>query len=306
MLAKHINKNNIFKNVINKYNINYKYNNFISIKNLKFTTIDRKCINTSNPVIPSTSTNSLTHEGLPRFGNLTSSTGILRSLDYIGTLVFSCSGSLTALLCGSDLWGALIIGTFTAVGGGTLRDVLILNKKPFWFEEWEYLILGILAAGITFLYWNKLDHKNSLGFKNEVGGEGSIMDYLDALSLGAFAVIGTMNGIRANAPILVCCICGMMTCTFGGLTRDTLLNRPVRILHPYSDMYAPIAFAGSATYLALRSLMPQTQGLRIFLTIATVVGLRIGAMKEGWRLPWWNEQQEIVWGNSDPRLNKRL
>ena len=73
-------------------------------------------------------------EGLPRFSDPTTPTGILRGLDYFGTIVFAASGGLTAATCGCDLLGTLAVGTITAVGGGTIRDTIVLNKQPFWFE----------------------------------------------------------------------------------------------------------------------------------------------------------------------------
>ena len=73
-------------------------------------------------------------EGLPRFPDITTPTGILRGLDYFGTIVFAASGGLTAATCGCDLLGTLAVGTITAVGGGTIRDTIVLNKQPFWFE----------------------------------------------------------------------------------------------------------------------------------------------------------------------------
>ncbi len=111
-----------------------------------------------------------------------------------------------------------------------------------------------------------------------------------------------MNGIRANSPALISAICGMMTSTFGGLTRDTLLNRPVRILHPYSDTYAPIAFASASTYLGLRAVAPQMQGLRIAAAVAAAVYLRHEAWTKGWRLPFWSPNtQTLSHSSTDPR-----
>lgn len=246
-------------------------------------------------------------EGLPRWPGLSSATGVLRSLDWFGTVVFAASGSLTAASSGCDLLGCSIIGTITAVGGGTIRDILVLNKQPFWVEEWEYLIISTLAAAGVFYYWGKLKPgeevipQTGLTLKNADGGEGSAMDWGDAIGVGAFAVIGAMNGLRSSSPFLVSAICGMMTSTFGGLTRDTLLNRPVRILHPYADTYAPIAFVSAATYLGMRAVLPQLQGLRIFSSVGLAVVLRHQAWTNGWRLPRWSEGQVVVVDSSDHR-----
>ncbi|KAI8612365.1 UPF0126 domain-containing protein [Chytriomyces sp. MP71] len=242
-------------------------------------------------------------EGLPRWPSVTSATGLLRSLDWFGTGVFAVSGSLTAATCGCDVFGCALVGTVTAVGGGTLRDALVLNKHPFWVEEWEYLILSVGAALAAFYLWGSLPVGDSQTIKTQDGGEGTVLQWGDAIGVGAFAVIGAMNGIRANAPFLVSALCGMMTATFGGATRDTLLNRPVRILHPYADVYAPIALAGAAGYLGLRALTPALQALRIGVCVIGVVGLRWMAWTQGWRLSYWDlPGQSIVSTREDPRV----
>ena len=194
------------------------------------------------PVAPVTTTtwNGLTspREGLPRFPSA-SATGLVRLLDYAGTVAFSASGALTALGCGCDLFGACAIGIITSCGGGTWRDVIVYRCQPFWFEEWEYLVLALLGAGGIFLAWEHLEPApvaptsfwQGFTLKSASGGEGVAMEWADHVAFGAFAVIGSMGAIRNQAPLLVVPICATMTCTFGGLTRDTLLNRPVRILY---------------------------------------------------------------------------
>ena len=133
-----------------------------------------------------------------------------------------------------------------------------------------------------------------------------------------------MNGLRANSPVLITCLCGMMTCTFGGLTRDTLLNRPVRILHPYSDAYASIAFSGAVGYLTLRAIAPAQQALRIGGTVLGVVVARKVTWENGYRLPYWASdnsatsatkgtsagppttgKQTVTYGTSDPRTTAK-
>ena len=132
------------------------------------------------------------------------------------------------------------------------------------------------------------------------------MDWGDAIGVGAFAVIGTMNGIRGNSPFLISAVCGMMTATFGGLTRDTLLSRPVRIMHPYADTYAPIAFTSAVSYLTLRSALPHHQGLRIATAVSVAVLLRYQSWTNGWRLPYWkHNSQDVEISSFDPRIKDR-
>ncbi|CAK4086111.1 unnamed protein product [Aphanomyces euteiches] len=251
-------------------------------------------------------------EGLPRWPNLTSPTGCLRSLDWFGTAVFAVSGSLTAVTSGCDLFGSVLVGTITATGGGTLRDALVLNKSPFWVEEWEYLVLSAAAAAGTFYLWGQLSpgkeiiEGSGMTLKSADGGEGTLLDWGDAIGIGAFAVIGAMNGIRAQCPLLVSSICGMMTATFGGMTRDTLLNRPVRILHPYADTYAPVAFTTATAYLAMRGIAPRLQGIRIASCVALGVAMRQQASTHGWRFPHWDLKgsQSVVYSSVDPRIQE--
>ena len=77
---------------------------------------------------------------LPRYPSLSSAPGVLRASDLFCTAIFAASGAITAAGCGMDLLGAIIVGTITALGGGTVRDALILHRQPVWVEEHEYSI----------------------------------------------------------------------------------------------------------------------------------------------------------------------
>lgn len=132
---------------------------------------------------------------MTRFPSALSTHGHLRGLDYLGTLSFASSGAAAAALAGMDAFGAVAIGTVTAVGGGTIRDAIILRKTPFWTCETEYLYGCILAAGGTFWMWPRGED----GQPRDYGP----MQWGDALGVGAFAVIGVQNGIRAGVPPIV-------------------------------------------------------------------------------------------------------
>ena len=112
----------------------------------------------------------------------------------------------------------------------------------------------------------------------------SWVEYLDALGVGAFCVIGAQNGIRAGVPCAAAVACGMFTATFGGVVRDVLLDRPVRILHSYTDIYATTALGGATTYMLVRA-MGLPVSLRIIAGFSVAVLLRVAANKHDWRLP---------------------
>jgi len=87
---------------------------------------------------------------LSRYPNLRSAGGLLRGADYAGTVTFALTGTITAAQSGLDVFGSTLVGILTSVGGGTIRDAILLHKQPFWTEETEYIWMGIVTGLITF------------------------------------------------------------------------------------------------------------------------------------------------------------
>jgi len=239
---------------------------------------------------------SLAVDGMPRFPEA-SVPGMLRLGDYVGTAIFAVTGSLAAAARGMDVLGATIVGTITAVGGGTVRDVLLgRGRRAFWMEEGEYLWICVASAGGAFLAWPYLE--TAFGIRES----DRWIDQLDALGVGAFCVIGAQNGIRAGVPCAAAVACGMFTATFGGVIRDVLVNRPVRILHSYTDIYATAALAGASTYVLIRALgLPVSA--RIISGFSVAVGIRALARTYDWRLPTYAGWPES--SPSEPTLSTR-
>ena len=172
-------------------------------------------------------------DGLSRYPNFNSPGGVLRGLDYAGTVTFALTGSVTAAQSGLDIFGCCVVGMVTAVGGGTIRDAVFLAKRPFWTFETEYIWMTVATAFVTFFMWpSVLEYKEEERRrliqqdqdekdKKEVSHYDTIdavLDTLDSIGLAAFAIIGAQNGIRAGTSMVVSAICGMTTSTFGGLT----------------------------------------------------------------------------------------
>ena len=145
-------------------------------------------------------------DGLTRYPTLTSSHGILRTLDWIGTVAFATSGTITAGYAGLDLLGCTIVGTITSIGGGTVRDLLLGQTPVFWMLEYEYIMLCLLASVCTFYTWKDLED-NGNGIITENGMHltlacvhfiifllsniiGRFMFWTDTIGVGAFCVIG--------------------------------------------------------------------------------------------------------------------
>ena len=223
-------------------------------------------------------------DGMPRFPEA-SVPGALRALDYFGTSSFAMTGSLLAAASGMDVFGCTAVGTITAVGGGTVRDILLgQGRRAFWMEEQEYLWIAAATAMATFFGWEPA--KKHFGFTDD--------DYWieasDAIGVGAFCVIGAQNGIRAGVPVIAQMLCGVMTATFGGIVRDILVQRPARIFHSYADMYATTAAFGALSYIVARKIgLPPS--LRILVGFGAGMGLRIAADTYDIRLPVYDSER---------------
>ena len=244
--------------------------------------------------------------GIARFPSLNNAAGLLRASDYAGTCIFAATGAITGASCGLDLFGTVAIGSITALGGGTTRDAIILHRPPFWTEEVEYVWMALAAAAATFFLWPQVPAGNAV--KDASGEAGPAMWWADAVSLGAFSVIGAMGGVQAGMGVTVAMLCGLSTATFGGVCRDLLCGLPksnphstdkdgaacVRIFHSQKELYAVTALGGAGTFLAARRV---TAGaLPVVSGIAAATALRYVATTRGLGLPSWTQPEWRVDG----------
>ena len=210
---------------------------------------------------------------MPRYPSA-SAGGFLRASDYIGTVSFAFSGSCMAAIAGMDVFGCNLVGAITALGGGTIRDVLLGATPVFWMLEIEYLYMSIAAATLGF----------AMGHPTPATPAARALDWSDTLGVAVFAIVGARHGLRRSLPILVCTLCGLMTATFGGMTRDVLCKAPPRILHAHAELYASVALATALSYSLLTRLAVHPAGS---FAAAMVLGLslRVWALMHDVRLP---------------------
>jgi uncharacterized membrane protein YeiH len=195
---------------------------------------------------------------------------ILYILDLIGTAAFAASGAWAAVRSRMDLFGVLVLGLVTAVGGGTLRDLLVGALPPFSLRDETYLYVAIIAALMVFLTRQRFQAM-----------ERPLL-VLDAVGLGTFVVIGTTKALDFHLGFLGAALMGVMTCTAGGVIRDVLANQVPLILR--KEVYASACLAGSLLLVAL-----ETSGVSrpaaALLSAITVVVLRLLAIQYKWSLP---------------------
>src|SRR5512145_3160951 len=195
---------------------------------------------------------------------------VLYALDLIGTAAFAASGAWVAVRHRMDLFGVLVLGLVTAVGGGTLRDLLVGALPPFSLRDETYLYVSIVAALAVFVTRNRFQAM-----------ERPLL-VLDAVGLGTFVVIGTTKALDFNLGFLGAALMGVMTCTAGGVIRDVLANQVPLILR--KEVYASACLAGSLLLVALES-FGTPRPTAALLGAVTVVALRLLAIHYNWSLP---------------------
>lgn len=198
---------------------------------------------------------------------------ILFIIEVLGTLAFGISGIRLAAKKHFDWFGAYTIGVVTAIGGGTIRD-LLLGIPVFWMQTWLYLAV----TGISFFI--------VLVFKRVLTSDSRLLFMFDAVGLALFAITGIQKTIIADYPFWVAVIMGMITGAFGGVMRDVFLNETPLFFR--KDIYATACLAGGMVYWICAELgLPL--GIQQISCAATILFLRFGALRWHWHLPEMHE-----------------
>ncbi|KKR19776.1 MAG: hypothetical protein UT48_C0032G0009 [Parcubacteria group bacterium GW2011_GWE2_39_37] len=154
-------------------------------------------------------------------------------LDLIGTFAFASYGSYFAIKKDFDLFGIFVCAFLTAVGGGTIRE-LILNHVPFYFFDEKYIATIIIGIIFTILFFKKFQKINSF------------MLVLDAIGLVVFALIGANHAVNAGLGLFAVVFFAVITSVGGGLIRDMVMNEVPEIMH--RDLYASVAIVLGAAF----------------------------------------------------------
>lgn len=162
---------------------------------------------------------------------------IIDHINIMGSFVFAISGALTAMKKKLDPFGVLIVAFITAVGGGTIRDMLLAERNVFWLFDITVIYAILVGTVIAMLFKSKLHFFNKPIF------------FYDAVGLGLFTITGVQIGIDAQLAPSICILLGTVTGVFGGILRDVIVNEIPVIFK--KEIYATISIAGGALYLLL-------------------------------------------------------
>lgn len=192
---------------------------------------------------------------------------LIQTLDLLGTFVFAVSGTLAAAEKRFDVFGAAVLAFVTAVGGGTIRDVLIGNTPVGWMRDLNYLYLILLAVPVSYFFRTYIQRLRKTMF------------LFDTIGIGLFTILGLKTTLAIGLSPLIAVMMGTVSAVFGGVVRD-VLSREVPLIFR-KEIYATACIIGGVCYLILNRFGVQ-EDLSTFFTVVLVITIRVIAVK--WRL----------------------
>ena len=196
--------------------------------------------------------------------------GSITIIEIIGTAAFSIAGTFAAMKKKLDIFGVFIIAFITALGGGTLRDVLIGEVPVLWMLNLNFGLI-VLVSTIFGLFFKK--NKNNFQ---------KLLLLSDSIGVGFFTVVGIQTGISLGFHPIICVTLGTMTACFGGVIRDITLSSIPLIFE--KEIYATTCIFGGLLFFLLR-LMDAPNIVAEIACLVSIVFFRLLAVKNQWQLP---------------------
>ncbi len=190
-------------------------------------------------------------------------------VDLLGTMVFAISGVVTAIDKKFDLVGALVIGFVTAIGGGTIRDILIGRLPVGWITDMKYFYAILIGYILAYCFTSRI-----IKLKKS-------MFLFDTIGIGLFTIIGINIGLTYNLDYPICLIMGVVSACFGGVIRDVLANEIPLIFR--GQIYATACLIGGIFYMLL-SKISVFENINILASICLVILIRYLSIRYNWTL----------------------
>lgn len=195
---------------------------------------------------------------------------ILLLFDLVGVFVFALSGASAGVTKRLDLFGVVVVGVVSAIGGGAIRDLLVGDTPPFVLRDWRYLAVPTAASVVVFYLHPQLSRLRRVVLLS------------DAAGLGLFVVTGTTKALAAGVPAGGACAVGLLTGIGGGVLRDVLTGEIPVVLR--REIYAVAALAGAVTVVVANAL-DIDGAVAAAVGAALVCGLRLLALVRRWSAP---------------------
>lgn len=197
---------------------------------------------------------------------------LLDVLNYAGIVVFAASGATVGVRKDFDLWGIVTVGVLTGVGGGILRDVLLGLTPPASVQNWQPVLVALVASLIAFFFHPAFSQLRR-----------TIL-VLDAFGMGLFATTGAVIALDVHASPFAAAVVGLLTAVGGGILRDVLANDVPLLLQP-ADLYAVPAALGATVVGVCGTYTDVPHWVWLIVGSVLATGLRLAGLAFKWRLP---------------------
>lgn len=203
-------------------------------------------------------------------------------LEHIAICVAAMSGVLAARGKQIDLFGVVVLGLVTSLGGGTIRDVVLDLRPVFWVGDPRFLLTAFICSIAIFQVEGLLARVRPVA--------GNMLLWADAGGLALVTMVGTEKTLGAGFPPVIAVAMGVLTGTAGGIIRDMMLGEIPMVFRQEIYLYATASLVGAVTYILLAAMGPE--GVASLASIAVVFLLRLAAIRKRWRLPTMGQSAE--------------
>jgi uncharacterized membrane protein YeiH len=194
---------------------------------------------------------------------------LIYTVDLLGTFVFAISGIMAAMEKKFDLFGAITLGFVTAVGGGTLRDMLIGQTPVGWMQDINYFLVIVSAMPVCYFFSGRILRLRKGLF------------LFDTIGIGLFTVLGLQKTLDAGLSPIVAITMGVVSAVFGGVIRDVLSNIEPLIFR--KEIYASACLAGGVAFLILSHFISVNE-VNMLISIFFIIIIRYLAIRRKWSL----------------------
>ena len=195
---------------------------------------------------------------------------LINFVDYFGTFVFAISGVIAGVEKKFDFFGVMTLAIVTAIGGGTLRDLLIGSTPVGWMQDEKYIYIILLAIPICYFFIKRVQRLKKGLF------------LFDTIGIGLFTILGIQKTLDSGLSPTIAVVMGVVSAVFGGIIRDVLSNEVPLIFR--KEIYASACFIGAIVFMVAKEFLLEPFGM--VLSIFVVIMIRIMAIKLKWELPF--------------------
>ena len=200
----------------------------------------------------------------------------MEAAELVGTVVFAISGVIAVAGRPIDWFGAIVVGLVTALGGGTIRGLILGATPVFWIEDQAFLLAAVAGAVAAIPLAGALRHGSVRRFEES-------LQLADAAGLALFTIVGASVALDLGFDGPIAVVAGLITGVAGGIMRDVLTGRTPLVMS--GEIYATAALLGAVIFVGLDELTSVGEPVASTIGAIVILGLRVLGIRRQWSLP---------------------